>query len=355
MSLPLKTFTPLSRIRRERVFSTPARVLVRKGQQVAPEEVIAQAIIAPCHVSLDLAASLGQPATDIERYLQFGIGDVVAQGDILAGPVGFSRRVVRAPLTGKIVRIQQGELVLQVAGEPEELKAGLPGEIVALVEGRGAVIELAAALIQGVWGNGYAAAYSRFVNLAASPEDSLTVNPGDERLLGAILVGGTCQSSEDIHLVQAAGAAGLLVSSLEAEAYEAALQAPFPIVVTEGFGRLPLPAPVFEFLSSPGTNFMVLDASSWDRVANIRPEAIIPQQTDTNLAELSLHSPQLGLIHPGQQVRLLGYPHLGKRARLIDLPGLSRFANEIQSLGAKVRLDDGNEILLPLTNLEFLD
>lgn len=358
MSLPLNSFTPLARIRRSRVFPAPARVLVRKGQQVEPDDAIAEATLAPRHLSLDLAAGLSQPASEIERYLQFGVGAVISQGDVLAGPVGYSKRVVRAPLPGKIVRIQQGELVLQVTTQPGVLRAGLPGEIVELVEERGAVVELLAALVQGVWGNNRSA-YARFVFLAENPEDQLTLNPGDKRLAGAILVGGACLQAEVLRTAQAAGAAGLLVSSLGSDLYEPAEAAPFPIVIFEGFGSFPVPAPIFELLASIGSqpeegHFMALDARPWDRTGNTRPEAILPRSRNVESGVIPIHQPDLGLIHPDQMVRLLGHPYLGRRGRLVDLPGPSRFASGIQGFGATVRLNDGTEILLPLTNLEFI-
>lgn len=358
MSLPLNSFTPLARIRRDRVLPAPARVLVRKGQQVEPDDIIAEAILAPRHLVLDLAAGLGRPADEIERYLQFGVGAIVSQGDVLAGPVGYSKRVVRAPLPGKIVRIQHGELVLQVAARPDGLRAGLPGEIAELVEERGAIIELLAALVQGVWGNGRSA-YARFVCLAENSEDQLTLNAGDKRLTGAILVGGACLQAEVLRTTQAAGVAGLLISSLAGELVEAAQAAPFPIVILAGFGNYPIPAPIYELLASIGSRpeegqFMALDARSWDRTGNTRPEAILPRNASLDSGEIPIYQPDLGLIHPGQQVRLLGHPYLGKRGKLVDLPGPSRFANGIQGFGAKVRLEGGTEILLPLTNLEFI-
>lgn len=358
MSLPLNSFTPLARIRRSRILPAPARVLVRKGQQVEPDDIIAEAILAPRHLALDLAAGLSRPAGEIERYLQFGVGAIVSQGDVLAGPVGYSKRVVRAPLPGKIVRIQHGELVLQVATQPDVLRAGLPGEIVELVEARGAIIELLAALVQGVWGNGRSA-YARFICLAENPEDQLSLNAGDKRLAGAILVGGACLLPEVLQTAQAAGAAGLLVSSLAGELYQAAQAVPFPIMILAGFGNYPIPVPIFELLASVESqpengHFMALDARPWDRTRNTRPEAILPRNASLDKGEIPIYQPDLGLIHPGQQVRLLGHPYLGRRGWLVDLPGPSQFANGIQWSGAKVRLEDGTEILLPLTNLEFI-
>ena len=99
---------------------------------------------------------------------------------------------------------------------------------------------------------------------------------------------------------------------------------------------------------------MALNARLWDRTGNTRPEAILPRNAGPESGEIPVYEPDLGLIHPGQEVRLLGHPYLGSRGRLVDLPGPSRFANGIQGFGATVRLEDGNDLLLPLTNLEFI-
>jgi hypothetical protein len=357
MPLPLSIQSPLARIRRERIFPAPARILVRQGQVVAPGDGIAQAIREPRHFTLDLAYSLGLPAGQIEPYVQFSVGTVVAEGDVLAGPVGVARRVVRAPFAGKIVRIQNGELILQISTPPDELVAGLPGEVVELVESRGAVIELEAALIQGVWGNGRSA-YAACLCLAGSPDEQLILDAADSRLKGAILAGGPCQLPDTLRIARQAGAAGLLVSSLAPELFEAARQAPYPIVIVEGFGCYPYDPSVHALLVELSGRAMALDASPWDRTSAQRPEAILPRVVSPEADQEPLRAPaarsELGLIQPGQRVRITAWPYLGLRGSLVDLPGLVEFSHGIRGVGARVRLEDGKEILLPLTNLEFL-
>jgi hypothetical protein len=65
----------------------------------------------------------------------------VIAGDILAGPVGFAKRVLRAPKDGKVIVASGGQIFIEVKSAPFELKAGLPGIILELVDDRGVVIE----------------------------------------------------------------------------------------------------------------------------------------------------------------------------------------------------------------------
>ena len=93
---------------------------------------------------------------------------------------------------------------------------------------------------------------------------------------------------------------------------------------------------------------MALNARPWDRTRNSRPEAILPRNAGQDSKEILIYESNLGLIHPGQMVRLLGHPYLGKRGQLVDL------ASSNQGFSATVRLEDGTDHLLPLTNLEFI-
>jgi hypothetical protein len=79
------------------------RVLVRKGQVVNAVDVIATANLDPRHILLDVARGLGLPASKADEHIQRKPGEPVSAGDVLAGPVGWAKRVVRAPHAGVVV------------------------------------------------------------------------------------------------------------------------------------------------------------------------------------------------------------------------------------------------------------
>jgi len=145
---------PLTTIRRERVMPVPGKVLVRQGQKVQPQDIIAEAILAPEHLLLNVARSLGVSSKDVQSLIQREVGEQVVEGDLIAGPVGITRKVLRAPVSGRIALIRAGKVLFEVDKQPDQLRAAMAGVVSELIADRGAIIESTGALIQGIWGNG---------------------------------------------------------------------------------------------------------------------------------------------------------------------------------------------------------
>ena len=64
---------------------------------------------------------LGVGISEVDQHLQREAGNIVAEGDILAGPVGWGKRVVRAPCSGKIILSGRGKLLLEEEGSPQQV------------------------------------------------------------------------------------------------------------------------------------------------------------------------------------------------------------------------------------------
>jgi hypothetical protein len=112
-----------------------------------------ETVIAPEHIILDVARGLNVSSREADDLMQRSVGEILNHGDLIAGPVGLTRRVVRAPKAGKIVMGGEGKILIEVDSSPFELLAGLPGTVTALIPDHGAVIETTGAIVQGSWGN----------------------------------------------------------------------------------------------------------------------------------------------------------------------------------------------------------
>ena len=174
---------PLTTIRRERALPIPGRVLVRQGRKVDPRDIIAEAALTPEHLLLDVPRSLGVSAKQAQSFIQREVGDEIAEGDLIAGPVGITRRVLRAPVSGRISIIRRGKILLEVETLPHELRSGMAGVVKDLISERGAVIETIGALIQGVWGNGRMD-FGLMQNMLDAPDERLRSDQLDVSLRG---------------------------------------------------------------------------------------------------------------------------------------------------------------------------
>jgi hypothetical protein len=349
MLAPVTHYLPLTLIRRERLLPQPGKVLVRAGQKVAATDAIAEASLFPDFLLLDVARSLQLSAGKTEQYLQCHVGDQLAQGDVIAGPVGLGNRIVRAPRDGKVVLLGEGQVLLETTGKLFQLKAAIPGNVVELIDDRGALIETTGALIQGVWGNGRIDAGVMSV-LAKKPDMLLTIADLDVSLRGSIVLAGYCNDPEVLGMAEELPLRGLVFGSLAASLLPKAAKLTLPVLVIEGFGDHPLNPMVFKLLSTSERREVALNAEVWDRYSGARPELVIPLP-----APGSTTAPQDTILFEVEKpVRVLRGLHAGELGLIVSLKSSVVFPGGLRSRAAEVRFDNGKTLFLPLANLEIV-
>lgn len=347
---PITHFLPVSPIRRVRLLPAPGRVVVRKGQKVNPTDVVAEAKITAEHILLEVARGLGLPAAKADAYIQQQAGEEVGEGDVIAGPVGIARRVVRAPRAGRVVVAGGGQVLLEVDSRPFELKAGIAGVVSELYEDQGVEIETTGALIQAVWGNGRID-FGLLNVLARSADDVLTPDRLDVSQRGSVVFGGYCKDPEILNSAAEIPLRGLILPSMASALIPLAEKMRYPILVVEGFGKIPMNAAVFKLLTTNARREVALNAENWDRLEGIRPEIVIPLPAPADLP----FPKETETFSPGQQVRVLSAQSKGLTGALLALhPGPVVLPSGVRAYAADVRLESGESVVLPLANLEVL-
>ena len=349
MLAPVTHYLPLTVIRRERLLPQPGKVLVRAGQTVAATDVIAETNLHPDFLLLDIARSLQVSVAKTEDYMRCQAGDQLAQGDVIAGPVGLAKRLVRAPRDGKVVLTGEGQVLLESSGKVLQLKAGIPGDVVELIADRGARIETTGALIQGVWGNGKIEAGVLAV-LTKQRDMLLTLADLDVSLRGAIVLAGYCNDPEVLSMAEELPLRGLVLSRMAASLIPVAARLSCPVMVIEGFGDRPMNPTVFKLLSTSDRRDVALNAEAWDRYSGARPELVIILPAPGSTA-----APQeAGKFEVEKQVRVLRGPLVGEVGLIVNLKGSVTFPGGLRSRAAEVRFEDGNTKFVPLANLEVI-
>lgn len=351
MLAPVVHVLPMTRIRRHRLLPVTGRILVRKGQNVSPVEVIGEANLEPRHVLLDLVRGLGVGISDADNYLERQAGEVVSEGDVLAGPVGWGKRVVRAPCAGKIILTGRGKVLLEEESTPVQLLAGLPGEVISLIPGRGAVIESVGALVQGVWGNGKID-FGQLRVLIKKPEDIITVDQLDIDLRGTVVFAGYCGDEQVLHSAAELPLKGLILSSMAASLMPIAEDISLPVLVIEGFGLLPVNSAAFNLLITSEEREITINAEKLDSYANQRPEVFISLPVNQMVREPR----DATVFSPGQRVRIVRAPYQAQIGTLVTIqPGLEALPNGIKTTSAEIELENSVKVKLPLVNLEVLE
>ena len=351
MYAPITHILAGTSFRRERLLPMSGRVLARRGQLVSPIDVVAEAVLNPEHMLLDIARGLGMSAKQADKLLQCKAGDEVGEGDILAGRLGVGRRVVRAPFPGRVMVAGEGQVLLQLDGQPQELKAGYPGLVVDLIGERGVIIETSGALIQGVWGNGRIN-YGLLSIQALAPDALLAAEQLDVSLRGTVIFGGICIDEQTLLAADELPVRGMILASMDSALVPLALRLSYPIILIEGFGHLPLNPQAFKLLASSERREVALNAEPWNRLAGTRPEIVLAAPSQT------AHQPPLdtATYTTGQTVRITNRPYQGQLGMLAAVhPGLIRLPSGITAPAADVRLENGELVLIPLANLEILN
>lgn len=350
MLAPVRYIQDLTALRRRRVLREEGSVLVEINDEVNSGDVVARARDSKKYLILDASRALNVPASRVEGLMQRRAGERVEKGSIIAGQRKIAGRLLRAPVDGRVAAISGGQILLQVSEKATELFARIPGTIVDIEENRGVIIESACAWLQGSWGNGRFADGELHMR-EDNPNLAFTVERIDKNLRGAILIAGYCSQREALELAAQASIGGLLLGSLATRLLPIALKMDYPIVLTEGFGEIPMNGVAHQLLKQYNSQKATLNAEENDPFGDQGPELIIPQTDSEN----ALPPEEVSEVSVGQQVRVVHAAQMGAVGKISKMLSSSTlFPSGLRARGAEVTLSDGSKAVIALANLELL-
>jgi hypothetical protein len=350
MLAPVVHILPLTTLRRERLLPVPGRVTVRMDQKVTPLDVVAEAKYGHEHVLIDVAHALGIQPDVAQRMIQIRAGEMISKGQEIAQRNGLFPQILHAPSSGRVILVGSGRILMEAGEGLFELRAGIPGKVTRLITERGVEITFNGALVQGVWGNGQLGA-GLLIPVVNAPEELLSVNQIDISLRGSILLAGHCNEPAALQAAGSLPVRGMILGSLSPALVSMASQMSYPIVVVDGFGLKPMNENAYKLLVTNAKREVTINAEPFDRQTGVRPEILIPLPV-TQAPPLPRETET---FCPGQPVRLMRAPHAGKIGSLAELlPGLTTIPSGLRVAAASVKLDSGEEIVVPLANLEVL-
>ena len=349
MITPVTHLLPLTHIRRDRMLPIKGRILVNIGTAVGPNDIVAEADQPGQHIVLDIRRMLNiHRIEDAHKQIRYKPGEKVEKGDILAQVGGIIPRVVRAPADGKVKGIYRGQLILETPGTKIEIFAGISGKVTEILPDRGLVIEGDGALLQGVWGNGKTSA--GMLLISATPiEDELTRATLDVSLRSAVVLAGHVTQADTLAAAAELPVRGLILASMTADLIETAKKMNYPIILMEGFGRLPLNAAAYNLLTTNQKRDIVLNGM-WDSERNEKPDLFIPLPAQGEPA------PDFAEFTTGKIVRVTVPPFAGHAATLLNIrPGLTLFSNGLRVSAADIQLETNQIVTVPIANLNVLE
>jgi hypothetical protein len=346
----VKQIHSMTSIKRERVLPIAGDVLVRRMQKVAPTDVIVVAPLAPRFILLDIAQGLNVLPERADELLQRESGDDLVKGDVIAGPVGLFKRVIRAPNSGQIKIAGEGKVLFEITSPEYELRAGMDGTITNIIPERGAIIETNGALVQGVWGNGKIA-YGVVQSISNDMLQELVPEQLNIGFRGVIITAGFCKNPEALEAASNIPIKGLILGSMSSDLIPLAKSADFPILVVDGFGNQPMNREADSIFKENKDRNIALNAQILDPFAGNYPEVIISKPAHS---EIELPN-EAGSLRSGKKVIIISGPDANKIGKIeYILPHKQKLPNGIETKVAEVSLSSDQRATVPLSNLEIM-
>lgn len=379
-------------VRRTRRLPLKGEVLVRVGDVLAPETVVARALLPGVMRTVKVAEILGLEPHEVPPALRIRERDTVKAGQVIGETrsfFGLFRAECKASTSGTIefISAAAGHVGIREAPTPVEVMAYIRGAVVEVQPEESVVVEARGALVQGIFGVGGERQGTIRV-VASDPSEPLREEMIQADHRGQILVGGAGVTGGALRRAAEVGAAGIVAGAIVDQelvnflGYDIGVAItgheaiPLTVVLTEGFGAIQMAERTFRLFRSLEGRPASINGATQIRAGVIRPEVIVPSETadgrrqtgvpksgeasesDVRAAPAAPQNgsgPQDSSLDIGTSIRIIREPYFGRLGRVAALPP------EPQAVpsGAVVRvleaeLEDGERVIVPRANVEIM-
>lgn len=365
-----------------RTISGKSKIHVQVGQEVTPEEIIGEGFVSGGFRVINLASMLGVAPPEVKKYLQRHIGQKIFQGELLAfkpSQVFSARKIVISPSDLVLESLDEKNGTLMTSFLPK--KNDYPAAVYGIVDGidpkRGRVfIKTEVTKVFGLVGSGRLREGP--LRILGQRGDLLRGFGLNKQFEGDILVTGGLVFKDGISAAISLGVGGIISGGINAKDYEGlsgghldpkhkiGTDVGISVVVTEGFGSIPMGDDVFQILKQFENKFVIIDGNraklilpSCNESCMIRIRKTAKPATGASAGsyqELVEPLPELRAVELvlGQKVRIISEPWMGVQGKIISLdqsPSLLPSGIRTYLITVETR---NKKIKVPYTNVEVL-
>ena len=359
-------------LKKERILPLKGKVLVKKGDKVKAEDVVAETLLPGKVVPFNLANKLGVTPAQLVNFIKIEVGQQITKDTILAETKGlFGTRLfkneVRSPVEGEVENISSvtGQILLREPRVPVQVKAFIDGIVTDVIEDEGVIIENKSAYIQGIFGIG-GETIGEIKVMVKSPADQINPQQIDQSCQGKIIVSGSFITYDAIEAARKNGVKAIITGGIDDQDIKKLLghdigvaitgheNIGLTIVCTEGFGKIDMAKKTFELLKKFDGHKTSIHGKTQIRAGVIRPEIIIPLDFDEK--ELVSKEATMPVLEPGTLIRVIRQPNFGKIAKVISLPEeLTKVESETLVRVLEAQFEDGTKMIIPRANVEVIE
>ncbi|HXF93467.1 MAG TPA: hypothetical protein VNK46_11975 [Nitrospiraceae bacterium] len=374
---PGLTVTERTIVRRKRLLPLPGTVLVNVGDAVHADSPVARAELPGKVQAVNVANLLGIAPDEIREYLVKREGEPVHKDEVIAENkplIKWFKTEVRSPIQGTIESVSTvtGQVLLREPPRVLELLAYIDGTVVEVHPNHGVTIETACSLVQGIFGIG-GETWGEITVAVQAPDETFTPERLAPEFRGKVVVCGALCPIETMNKAKDIGVAALIVGGIHDKDLRALLgydlgvaitgteKVGFTLILTEGFGTIPMAAKTFKLLSAHAGWKASVSGATQIRAGVIRPEIIIPSPVDRHRSldgregQDERERTREG-IKIGDLVRIIRDPLFGKIGEVSRLPpDLQKIPTESLVRVLEVRFPDGSTAIVPRANIEVIE
>ena len=363
--------TPKTLLKKKRILPLKGDVVVKKGDIVTADTVVARTELPGRVIPINAANILGVLPDDLPAHVTVPIGTVLKKDQVYAFAkvlFGLFKNNLRSPddeITIETVSRITGKILLRERPLPVEVKAYVAGTITEVYPREGVEVTCWAALAQGIFGIG-GETNGTLRMVCNSPDEPLTPDKITADHKGCIIVGGSIVSAAALEKAIQNKVRAIVVGGFNDQdlrnflgydlgvAITGSENKGISLVVTEGFGQIPMTERTFNLLKHHEGKHACCNGATQIRAGVIRPEVVLPM-SEKELA--SGEEVKAGALEPGTPIRVIREPYFGRIGRVTDLPSEPmRLESETKARVLKLRFDDdGSEVLVPRANVEILE
>ncbi len=359
-------------ISKRRILPLKGDVLVKVGDKVKPDDVVARTLLPGPVETMNVANILGILPDEINTYMLKKEGEAITKDEVIGQSksfFGLFKSEVKAKLSGTVETISSvtGQVLLRGEPIPVEVKAYLDAEVVEVIPEEGVVVRTWGSFVQGIFGIG-GETHGELKIVVPDRDTKLTPELIDESCKGKVIVGGSFVNAEAVKKAIAVGAAGIVVGGFSDKdlrdflgydigvAITGSEELGVTLVVTEGFGEIMMAKKTFDLLKANEGKMACINGATQIRAGVIRPEVIIPMADDIRSGTAAKQSHDIGL-EIGSYIRVIRAPYFGKIGKVTELPSpLQKLDSESMARVLKVKFeDDTSEVVIPRANVEMIE
>ncbi|MGQ9664573.1 MAG: hypothetical protein ACUVUH_04470 [bacterium] len=365
--LKVLAYTVVEKYRR---LPLPGEVLVKEGEKVQAEQVVAKTFLPGSVQTSNIAGLLGILPEEIEEAMLKKVGDDVQKNEIIAqskGLFGLFKSTVKSPITGKIESISKitGQVILREPPVPVQVIAYIDGEISKVFPNEGVLNKTEGSFIQGIFGIG-GETIGELALGTDNPGAVLTDQDINESYKNKIIIGGAMVTYDALLKARNIGAKGLITGGIEDQdlkkfmgydigvAITGSENVGLTIIATEGFGKLRMADRTFGLLKSLVGKRASINGATQIRAGVMRPEVIVPldKAPDKKLTHISTGSG----LDINMAVRIIREPYFGMIGKVVSLPvALEEIDTESKVRVLEVELEGKKRVKLPRANVEIIE